>query len=251
MPLLGTREVAPLLEGTAVMDGYGTEPLELKGVSILNLVFEIRQEAMVSLLPPSLHPTIPPTVVVTVTNAPESPFGAFTLAEVRAGCRAGARPRGFLTRCYTDSAEAAGELARRWGYPAHSAAVSLKKGYDRVTASVVLDGRDILSCEVINPEPIGGGDVQYLPNVNMARVQTSDGIIPKIVQVDPDFAIAKADRGKPALLAFDPGAWLLDGADPWWPVSGSYVTADMTLPHLRYILDPVTPAVQGGVEKVG
>ena len=68
MPLLGTREVAPLLEGTAVMDGYGTEPLELKGAGILNLVFEIRQDAMISLLPPSLHPTIPPTIVITVTT---------------------------------------------------------------------------------------------------------------------------------------------------------------------------------------
>ena len=251
MPLLGTREVDPLLDGTSLMPNYGTEQWTLNGVDILQLVFEIRQEAMVSLLPPSLHPTIPPTVVVNVMRVPESPAGAFTLAEVRAGCRAGARPRGFLARCYTDSEEAAQELGARWGYPAQVADVTLKKGYDRVTASVNAAGRAVLGCALINPEPISGGDVQYLPNVNMTRVQTADGATPRIVQVDPDFTFHRADRGKPQLETFDAEAWQLGGADPWWPVSASYTTADVTMPTIRYVLDPVKPAVQGGVEKVG
>jgi hypothetical protein len=251
MPLLGTREVEPLLEGTAVMPGYGTEQWTLTGVNILQLVFEIRQDAMVSLLPPSLHPTIPPTLVVSVMRAPESPAGAFTLAEVRAGCRAGARPRGFLARCYTDSAEAASELGERWGYPAQVAEVGLKKGYDRVTASVAVDGVSVLEGALINPEPISGGDVQYLPNVNMARVRTADGVVPRLVQVDPDFTFHRADRGKPQLNAFDAEAWGLGGADPWWPVSASYTTADVTMPKIRFVMDAVKPAVQGGVEKVG
>jgi hypothetical protein len=101
----------------------------------------------------------------------------------------------------------------------------------------------------MNPEPISGGDIQYLPAVNLARVQRDGGEVPRIVQVDCEFRFRKADRGKANLVNFDAGAWLLEGAEPWWPVSASCAVAEMELPVLRYVLDPVKPAVQG-VERV-
>jgi hypothetical protein len=249
MPLFGTREIEPLLGQTAVMPNFDTEALELRGVSILQVVMELRETAMVSLLPSALHPTIPPIVAFVVTEVPESPFGAFSVAEARVGCRAGARPRGFVGRCFVSTREAADALAQRWGFPAHVADVRLKRGYDRVTGLVTVDGQTILSASLVNPEAISGGDIQYLPAVNLARVHRDGAQVARIVQVDPEFRMHKADRGKPQVEAFDAAAWLLEGADPWWPVSASIAQADMELPVVRYVLDPVKPAMQG-VEKV-
>jgi len=249
MPLSGTRDVTPILPQTAIMPGFDTEALMLEGVSILQVLYEIRQNAMLSLLPPALHPTIPPTIAFVVTDVPQSPFGPFTFAEARVGCRAGARPRGFVARCYVSTETAAEALRTRWGYPAHLADVRLKKGYDRISGTVSEAGKLVLSASLVNPEAISGGDIQYLPAVNLARVKRDGEAIPRIVQVDPDFRMHRADRGKPHLECFDAAAWLLDGADPWWPVSASCAVADMELPVLRYILDPFKPAIQG-VERV-
>ncbi|MFN0093461.1 MAG: acetoacetate decarboxylase family protein [Dehalococcoidia bacterium] len=250
MPLTGTRDIAELVAAAPLMAGFSTETWSLPRTTILQVMYEIRQGAMVSLLPSSLGPTIPPTLLFTAVHVPESSVGPFTLAEVRAGCRAGARPRAFLAQAYVDSQAAASELANRWGYPVGLASVRLRPGYDRVDLQVTLEGRTILSAGMLDPEAISGNDIQWLPNVHIARMVRDGAEIARIVQVDPDFVYTKADRGKPALEAFDAGAWRMDGADPWWPVSASFVTCDLTMPQIRYVLDPSKPAV-AGVERVG
>ncbi|MFN0147817.1 MAG: acetoacetate decarboxylase family protein [Dehalococcoidia bacterium] len=245
MPLSGIRDVGPLLAEAPLMANFATEPWPLPGVRVLQVIYEIRQGSMVDLLPPALHPTIPPTLVFAVTHCPESSVGPFTMAEVRVGCRAGARPRGFCPRTYVDSAAAATELRERWGFSARVAAVSLKAGYDRVHGLVIDGGETVLDVSLQNPEPISGADIQYLPAMNLVRTMREGAEISRIVQVDADFTFHKADRGKPLLTAFDAAAWLLDGADPWWGVSASQAVADMQMPTLRYALDPRKPATEG------
>jgi Acetoacetate decarboxylase (ADC) len=250
MPLYGTRPLAPLIARAPVLPNFGTEPWDLPKAGILQLMYEIRQEAMVNLLPPALHPTIPPTLVFTVSSFPESSIGPFTLAEVRVGCRAGGRPRGFVARCYTDSEKAADELRSRWGYNVEVADVRLRTGYDRHQGTVVLGGKKVLDITLQDPEPISGSDIQYLPAVHLARVQREGGEVARIIQVDPDYVFHKADRGRPLLTTLDQEAFFVEGADAWWPVSASYAVADVAMPKIRYVLDPEKPAVQG-VEQVG
>lgn len=249
MPLTGSRDIRPILAGSPLMGGFDTDSLTLNGVVTLQLIYEIRQEAMTSLLPPALHPTVPPTLFFVTWQVPESPFGRFTVSEVRVGCRSAARPRAFLARGYCDSPEAIRELSTRWGYPLEHAAVKLRRNYDRVNVTVEADGQLILDASLINPEPISGGDIQYLANVNLTRVVREGQEVPRLVQVDPDYVFHRADRGRPKLDRFDAGAWLLDGADPWWGVSASVSTADMVLPKLRYIMDPEKPPLQA-IERV-
>jgi hypothetical protein len=250
MPLSGTRDLASLIKSAPLMPNFDTEPWELRGAQVLQLMYEIRQEAMVKLLPSSLHPTIPPTLVFTVTKVPESSVGPFVLAEVRVGCRAGARPRGFVARCYVNTEAAANELRTRWGYNVQVADVRFKSGYDRYEGIVTVDGKVVLDIALQNPEPINGQDLQYLAAVQLARVAREGGEVARIVQVDPDYVFHKADRGKPQLKTLDQDAFLLEDADAWWPISASCSTCDITLPHIRYVLDPEKPAVQG-VERVG
>lgn len=249
MPLTGTRDLSNLLAAAPKMASLDTDTWSLPGTSQLQVMYEIDESGMVSLLPPSLHPTIPPTVVFNVTHVPESSVGPFTLAEARVGCRSALRPRAFCARAYIDSEKAASELASRWGYPLAIADVQLRRHYDRVWGTVEIGGRVVLDVSLMNPEPISGGDIQYLPNMNTARVVRDGKEVGRLIQVDPEYTFHKADRGKPRLDTFDPAAFLLDGCRPVWPVSASHAIADMTFPHLRYVIDPEKSPL-AAVEKV-
>ncbi len=243
MPISGTLEVTGQLADAPLMDGFNAEPWAIAGIQTLQVTFEIDERAMPGLLPPALHPTIPPTVIVTVANYPESPVGPFTLAQVRLGCRAAALPRGFLLRAYADTQAAADALGRNWGYACGVGEVRLQRYHDRITGSVSVDGREILRASLIDPTPISGGDIQYVANMNLARVGSNgEGAL---VQVDPEYTFHKAERGRPELATFDRAAWRAEGVDPVWPIVASFTTCDSGFPRIRFVLDPARPAVVG------
>lgn len=249
MPLFGTRDVTPLLSGAPLMESLHTAPETLRGAEVMQVMVEIDDAAMQTLLPKALHPTIPPTVTFVFWRCAEGPLGPFTLAQVRAGCRAGVRPRGFLLASYCDTEAAAGALRARWGFDCRPGVVRLRKLYDRVTGSVVVADETILQVSLLDPLPISGGDVQYVANMNLARVRDESGSRPRLVQVDPEYVFHRADRGRPVLERFEPAAWSAEGVIPRTPVSASYCRCDLTLPQIRYISDPDRPAM-AGTEKV-
>jgi hypothetical protein len=249
MPLTGTRDISEIEDASHLVTLSSGVHWELPGAQILQVMFEIDDDAMTSLLPPALHPTIPPTLVFTVTRFPESPVGPFLLAETRAGCRSGARPRGFLARGYCDSGAAINMLGEHWGYPLQPAAVTLVKRYDRIHAEVRAGSKSILDMTLLNPEPVSGNDLQYLASLNTAKVVRDGAPVARLVQVDPDYVFRSADRGKPQLDAFDAAAWRLAGARPAHPVSASFAVADVTMPVIRYLVDPAKPPLES-IERV-
>ena len=249
MPISGTLDVAPLLADAPLMPGLEAEAWQLDGVDILHLMFEIDDGNMAELLPKALHPVIPPVAIFSVARVPESPVGPFLLAQVRVGCRAGVRPRGYLLRAYSDSQEACDALAERWGYACRLGEVRLRRYHDRISAEVTAGGEEILRVSMANHEPISGADVQYVANMNLARLATEEdrGVL---VQVDPEYAFHRAERGPPKIDLFVPEAWAAVGVEPVYPVSGSFCHVDTGLPRIRYVLDPERPALQG-TRKIG
>jgi len=244
MPLFGTLDVKSRLADAPLLERLDTEPWELPGAEVLHLLYEIDDAAMQTLLPPALHPTIPPTCHLVVTRVPESPAGPFVLAQTRVGCRAGAFQRGLVTRAFCDSPRAASELRHRFGFDVRPARVRLTPRYDRVEAEVALDGRRVLACELVDPLAIGQEDVRYVDVLNLARVVREGEERARLVQVDAVYAIHRADRGRPMLHAFEADAWRAEGLIPRWAVSGSFSRADLTLPRLRFLVDPLRPAFQ-------
>jgi hypothetical protein len=242
MPLLGTLNTSALLEAAPRMAEFDAEPWAIEGVEILHVKFEIDDTDMTAPLPRALHPTIPPVAIFTVATFPDSPAGPFALAQVRVGCRANALPRGFLTRAYCDSDAAREALSSKWGYDAHAGDVRLRRYHDRMTGTVSVDGHEILRVSLLDPEPISGGDVQYVSNMNLARDADGKGVL---VQVDPDYRFHKAERGKPDVAVFDRAAWRANGVDPVWPVAASWALVDTGFPKIRFVLDPDQPAVVG------
>ena len=194
MVLVGTRNIAPLLEQAPMMDGFDAEPWTIERVEILQVTFEVDDSDRESLVPKALHPTIPPAAIFSVSRYPNSPVGPFLLAQVKVSCRAAALPRGFLLRACASTPEARDALGRNWGFSCAHGDVRLQRYHDRIVGSVHAgDGREILRISLVDPEPISGGDVQYVANMNLAK--TKDG--PVLVQCDPEYTFHRAERGPP------------------------------------------------------
>src|SRR5437762_3305007 len=184
MVLIGTRDIASLVERAPLLDNFDADAWEIEGVELLHIRYEIEDSNREALLPRALHRTIPETALFTAARYPDSPVGPFTLAKVRVGCRAAALPRGFLLRACTDSPAAADALGRRWGYACDVGDVKISRFHDRIVATVAHDGAQILRMSLVDPEPISGGDLQYVANMNLAKQRDGDSIL---VQVDPEY----------------------------------------------------------------
>jgi hypothetical protein len=242
MVLIGTKDISALLDGAPTMPDFDAEAWAIEGVELLQVTYEVDDGDRESLVPLALHPTIPPAAYFSVARYPDSPVGPFMLAQVRVACRAAALPRGFLLRAYTDSSAARDTLGQRWGYACTEGDVRLQRYHDRIIGSVhATDGREILRIALVDPEPINGGDVQYVANMNLAK--GSDG--PALVQVDPGYTFHRAERGRPQVDVFERDAWAAEGVDPVYPMNATFTLVDTGFPAIRYVLDPAKPAVAG------
>ncbi len=244
MPLTGSRDLSMLAGDAPLMPTLETEPVTLEGVEVLQVMEEIDDAAMTALLPPALHPTIPPTLTAVFWRVRISPWGPFELAQVRIGCRAGARPRALLLRAYCSSEAAADALAKGWGFPVIPGDVRMRRYYDRMVGRVEAGGRTVLEAQLVDPEAISGADIQYIANLNLARVERNGTVQLRLVQFDPEYVFHRAERGRPELGAFDAAAWNVPGAVPDWPISASYALCDIELPRIRYLVDPAKPPLQ-------
>ncbi len=247
MPINGNADPTQLTQYAPAMASLDTEPLTLPDVKVLQVIYEIDDAAMADLLPPALHPTIPPTVHVIGLRADDGPLGAFTLAVVRVGCRATVRPRGLPTRAVCSPGPAAAALSDRWGFPITIGDPVLRQRYDRQSIEVNDGNVTVLSAQLIDPVPIGNGDLLYTAGMHIATVERDGETKPWLVQVDPEFEVSRADRGNAQIDAFDSNFWDAPNLRPVYPIVASYTTANITLPKIRYICDPNQPAITGTI----
>jgi hypothetical protein len=240
--LVGTADLDTLAVRAPVMDGFATEALVLAQAEVLQVVCEIDAAAREAILPPGLHPTNPPLVSVLVYRCAASPFGPFALAQLRVECRSGVRARAFLVGGFADNTGAAATLAGRFGYALQPGTVVLRRQYDAVEARVTTaDGRVAAVVTARDPDPLAPADVQYVANMNLA--QTPRGL--RLVQVEPDYRIERAERGRPRVDAFDGAAWGDARIRPVCPVSASLTVGEVTLPPVRFVCRPDVLAFEG------
>jgi hypothetical protein len=229
--LSGRAKPETLGRGAPSIPDFGTDAATLEGVETLHVLCEFESRLAEELLPPALHPTLPGIVGFTVQRIGASPWGAFALAQARIECRSGVRPRGYLIGAVVDNAAAAAALSSRWGFRVVPGEVRLRRFYDQVQAEVSIAGEEVLGLGLRDPQPLSVADVQYVANMNLA--QTPNGL--RLLQVDPEFTLARAERGEPSVTAFEGEAWGVPDLDPAYAISGSFTSGTMTLPRLRYV----------------
>jgi hypothetical protein len=245
MPLYGTLDITQSSKRLPTLADLDTEAWALPRAETMQLLIEVPRATMDGLLPKAMHPALPSYVMLAVTRYPESPVGPFNLAVLRLGSRAGAHPRGFLLGAVASSAAAAKELRARWGFPVEQGEVKFLRRHDRVMGTVTKDGKAILDCALVNPQPVSGGDVQYINWVTAANAPLDGTTQPMLIQVDPKYTFHKAERGKPRVDAFDAAAWNAPALRLAGAIVGTCCTVDTDLPRIRFVMDPLRPVFQG------
>jgi hypothetical protein len=239
--LVGTGDVAELARRAPRLDAFPSESLVLPDVEILQATFELEGQGIESFFPPGLHPTLPVLAVFAFWRATEGPLGAFTLAQLRLSCRSGARPRQLLVASFVAGERARAELNARFAFAAQAAEVTLARFYDRAEARVVRDGAKLVEVHAGAPLPLAASDLQFFASIHPA--QTPKGL--RLVQIDTEYAIARAERGRPVLDAFDAAAFGQPQLRPAYPVAASVALGDITLPRVRFAVRPDVLAFEG------
>lgn len=239
--LTGTADMEALSAGAPVMESLDAEAVRLERVEVLQAVFEQPHNSREENLPPGLHPTTPPLLVLLAWAVEDSPWGPFGMAQARVSCRSGVRPRGFVRGCIVDNPDAARALATNWGLPAQSGRVHLKRHFDGIELRVEHDGDMAADFSGLDPDPLDPGDVQYTVTTTLAH--TPRGL--RLVQVEPEYELHRVERLRPRLNSF---GW--DGiVRPVHPVSASIAVGALTLPKLRFLSRPDVLAFEG-TEKI-
>jgi hypothetical protein len=239
--LIGTASVAELAAAAPTIERFVAEPIVLGEATWFQMTAEMRNGAREAVLPPSLHPTVPPVLSIQAARVKESPWGEFALVLVRVGCRSGVRARGFTTAMLVSNEAACAGLRNGLGFPARVANVVIAHGYAGVSVDVMLHGRLVLAAAGIDPEPMSPDDVQYTGSLNLAH--TPRGL--RLVQVEMDHASRQVERVRTTLRAFDAAALGNPLLDPYYVVSGSVAVGDVTIPPVRFVCRPDELAFTG------
>ena len=248
MPVHGVRELGSTLPaGLAAvnLDDLTSGAMEIESADILQLMFEVDDRSLLGLIPPALRKTIPPfaTFVFWRWGTPRT-SDEFTLAQVRVMTRAGFRSRGLLLASYCSGpADTRAALQRGWGFDARDASVKLRRYHDRVVGEVALEGNTILRAELEDPTHASPDDVEYAANLNIAQLQPSRETT--LVQVEPEYRVDAAVRGRPIVRAFEQEAWAAQGLVVTNPVLALYFHCALRLPPVRYVIDPDKPLEEG------
>lgn len=235
--LTGTADLEALAGSAPALASLDPEPVTFEDVEVLQAAFEMAYESRQVTLPPGLHPTTPPMIVIVAWSVPDSEWGPFAMAQARVSCRSGVRPRGFVAGCLVSSPDAAAGLASRWGFPTRVAQVGLERFYD----SAVLDAPGAVHLTGLDPDPLGAGDVQYTVTTTLAH--TPRGL--RLVQVEPEYELHRVERVRPRLDQFDAGAWGAPELSPRHPVSATVGVGRVSIPKLRFVSRPDVLAFEG------
>lgn len=239
--LSGIADPAAREAGAPSLPDLGTEEVILEGASVLQVLYEVANDNA-ELLPPALHPTVPGIVNWAVYDVPDSPWGAFRLAQTRIECRSGTRPRGFLISGVIDNDNAREALETRWGYGLASGQIDFRRGYDGVDVGVrTRAGEPCLALGLREPVRLPAEVVQFVSSLHPA--QTPRGY--RLLQVDPRHNVHRAERGDPRVELFDAEAWGEARIEPVYPVSACICLADVVLPRLRFLCRPGEIAFTG------
>jgi hypothetical protein len=205
-------------------------PVVLEGVEAVQLVFEQAGVHGHPLVPAGLVPTLPTLVTLLVVRANGGELGPFQYAQVRLSCRSGARARSLVIGQVVDAdAATAATLEARWGLaPAQRGSIRMDRGYAITTVSTPL-----FVAAVRDPEPIGGDVVQFVCGLHPVTIGGEE----RLAQVELDVHPQRAERGRPSLEWFPER----DDLRPVRPVAGVVALGTMTLPAVRFVLDPDLP----------
>ncbi len=229
--LVGTADPARFEKQAPTLADFDARALELRDCVFVQALSEIDAAGMCEMLPPALHPTLPPVVGWSAFEVPDSEWGGFRFAELRIECRSGLRPRGLLVGCVVDSEAARCGLAARFGFRAVLGEVQIARAYDETRLRVARGGRLWLDLSLRAPQRLGETDTQFVSSLHPAH--TPLGF--RLLQVDVEHAVKRAERGRLDLAHFDAAAWGEPAIRPSLALPGVVGRADLSIRPIRFV----------------
>lgn len=239
--LVGSADPGRFEKDAPTLARFDAPELVLPDCVFVQALCEIDSAAMCSMLPPALHPTLPPVVGFRALEVADSEWGAFRMAEVRIECRSGLRPRGLLVGAVVDSEAARNALAARYALRALAGEVEIARAYDATRLTVARGSSTWLDLNLRKPERLGDSDTQFVSSLHPA--QTPRGF--RLVQVDVEHAVRRAERGRLEIASFDAAAWGEPSIVPRWPLPGVVGRADVSIRPIRFVCRADVLAFQG------
>ena len=239
--LSGTTPLERLIPTLPTITTFDIVAVELNDVEILQVQYELASSQIETLLPPALHPTLPPLGQWVCWTVPASPWGEFRLVQFRISCRSGARPRGFLLRAIVDNAQVQKNLANSWGFAASLGEIKVFRGYDAANFQVFVKDRCVLNVKLSDPESLVTSAVQFFASMHGA--ETPRGM--RLVQFDPNYETDRAERYAPKINLVDADTWGSERIDPVYPVVGWGAHTLIRLPRIRFVCRADVNAFQG------
>jgi hypothetical protein len=246
VPQFGRLDVAARADRLPRVRVLATEAFETD-TRVLNFSYELDDAHHLDLFPPALHPSIPLWGNLMLREHATSPVGPFTLAELRVITRAGIHPGGFVFGAFASTPEAVAFLRESYGAPVRVGEVRIDRRHDAIVGIVRADGRSVLEAALERAEPISPADVLYHVSFHLAAV---DGVL-RIVQVEPRYTPAAAERGTPRVRVFDAEAFGEPRAKLANPLPATFMTGKVELRRVRWLVDPLRPAVVGSTRVGG
>lgn len=228
--LVGTADPARFEKEAPTLAAFDPLGLELRDCVFVQALSEIDAADMCAMLPPALHPTLPPVVGWSAFEIPDSEWGAFRFAQLRIECRSGLRPRGLLVGCVVDSEAARCALAEHFGFRAVLGEVQIARAYDETRLRVARGGRLWLDLSLRAPQRLGETDTQFVSSLHPAH--TPRGF--RLLQVDIEHAVKRAERGRLDLAHFDAAAWGEPTIRPSLALPGVVGRADLSIRPIRF-----------------
>lgn len=234
MPRFGTMDVAAALADAPEVD-LDSPIWEMPDGLFLQINWEVDDAGAIDLTPPACHPSIPPFASFFAARFADSPAGPFSVVQVRLVVRAGIRPRALCLGAVCDSAEATAALRRHWGFPAVHGEVEVTQRHDLVRFAASLGGQEVAAFGVRTADVINGNDLMTFDNLHLVRLPEGG----RLVQIDPEYTIHSADRGRPEVSLPDPQALGMQGKLTLAsPIIGFTFKADTDLVPARFTIDP-------------
>lgn len=239
--LVGNADPQRFEKEAPVLERFDAPAVEWPDCVFVQALSEIAAEDMCAMLPPALHPSLPPVVGWSAFAVPTSEWGPFKLAELRIECRSGLRPRGLLVGAVVDSAAAARGLAERFAFRCTVGEVRIARAYDETRLRVGNGDRTWLDLTLRVPQRLGETDTQFVSSLHPAR--TPNGF--RLVQVDVEHVVKRAERGQLELDVFDAAAWGEPLIRPTRPLPGVVGRADVSIRPLRFVCRADVLAFEG------
>jgi hypothetical protein len=246
--LYGRGDHTEILISHMPLDLKDTSEIIIEDARIFYILYEMKMAIAESILPPSLHPSIPALFSLTFIEGKNSAMGDFTFAYTGIACRTGIKPRHLVMKAFCDNPQASSIFQQRYGFSVQQAKVACRESYDQVHGKIEDTNTIIADVSIGNCIPLmgAGSIIKYSPTLNGCLLKDK----PTLVQFEANYDFKSVIRGEPAEKIFDSKSLGHEGMTTGYPIAGSYATVDIHLMPPRFQVDLKKPAEQGGAQKI-